>query len=131
MARNTSVDERRKYFRLRDGVTVALTTDNEFGEERSDLGWRASFCSTRDLSLGGLQIDLHDSLPRGSRVKLDIALADPDQIFARTGKVAWVRNVDKGFSYRTGIAFADAIGGRTDAWRDALLARYGESAIAV
>lgn len=123
------MDERRKYPRMRESATVSLTVATELGMHPSELGWRASFCSAADISMGGVRLSLHDRLLEGSRVTMDIALEDPDEVFIRSGKVAWVRDLDEGFSYTTGIAFADANSRRFDSWREALVTRYGTSAV--
>jgi hypothetical protein len=124
------MQERRAYPRLKERAAVALTLDAELAPEPRELGWNAAFCPATDLSIGGIQVELHERLPQDSSVKMEIALEKPDEVFVHSGRVAWVHDVVDGVAYATGIAFADANGSRLDVWRGALMARYGAAAVA-
>ncbi len=59
----------------------------------------------KDLSLGGVQINVGDFIPLNTVVNLQIHLTNPARTVPIKGRVAWVREVPQSERYDVGIEF--------------------------
>lgn len=61
-------------------------------------------CLSRDLSEGGIQINLNDFVPLGTELILQIQLA-PEKAVECVGRVVWVRGLPLMDRYQAGLEF--------------------------
>lgn len=54
----------------------------------------AIYCSTRDLSASGMQININVEMPVGQEVDIWIVLLENKGTFHLNGKVSWIRHQD-------------------------------------
>jgi Tfp pilus assembly protein PilZ len=82
-----------------------------------DLEGKTFFCSTADISVGGLRFHVHRALPLESLLKLLVALVDPLQTFTHVGRVIWLRETEEGRQYAVGVQFTDGEPEVNKAWQ--------------
>lgn len=85
------------------------------------------FCPIKDLSLGGIRIDLHEQLDPGTDVAVIVALDAPGERIMRMGRIAWFRETNGVRPYATGLQFSDAGAARSHVWRDAMIRRFPDA----
>ena len=108
----TNPQERRSSRRSRRAETlfVQLAAIIEGETQRRTLK-----CESADLSLGGLRIQVAETLPVGNSVEVWIKLTDSPQTFYLVGSVRWCAPTDHGAE--VGIAVTDGPATDFKAWR--------------
>ncbi|MFH0879219.1 MAG: PilZ domain-containing protein, partial [Lentisphaerota bacterium] len=66
------------------------------------------FCSTDDLSVGGLRFCVHTHVPVGAKLELNVALTNPVASFKHVGRVVWVREVQQENPFAVGVQFTES-----------------------
>ena len=110
--------ERRARARLQGSYRVAVTILT--APEAPRLVDDTFFCSTEDLSSGGLRIYTDRSVPVGTHLKLRIVFGWSYWEFSHTGRVVWVDEKQKGRTYQLGVEFTNPPGAAQTAWADIL-----------
>ena len=66
-------------------------------------------CTTRDLSLSGLKLVVHTSVPVDSMVRVLVVFTKPAAEFEHSARVAWVKDVDGGMvqQHELGLKFTE------------------------
>jgi hypothetical protein len=89
--------ERRKFPRVEDVLRINYQRANDILH---------SNCLTKDISEGGLRLNLYQKMAIGSVLKLGIYLQDTEEPAWVIGKVAWTRETPgKDYPYEAGIEF--------------------------
>jgi hypothetical protein len=91
------------------------------------LHHRSHFCPIRNVSLGGMRVDLKEELQTGMGVVVIVAFSGPPERVMRMGRIAWVKQSGKCELYQTGLEFSDAGGPHSHVWRDAMIRRFPEA----
>jgi len=79
--------DRRSEPRLLEKNSVAVTIISS--PETPQLEKETFFCSTADVSVGGVRLQSAIVPPVGARLRLLVALASPARSFVHAGRVAW------------------------------------------
>lgn len=84
-----------------------------------DLEGRTFYCSSRDISAGGLRFCVHTPVPAPTDLELEVKVRVPEDRFVHRGTVMWSREVEEdGFhAYYLGVRFNETLGNRQVAWR--------------
>ncbi len=92
---NANIEEKRLFRRVSCGQPVHFQSKDpaQFGG-----------CLSRDLSEGGIQINLNDFIPLGTELNLQIQLA-PERAVECVGRVVWVRGLPLMDRYQAGLEF--------------------------
>lgn len=109
--------ERRRQPRVevRDRVCVTVYPPNADAHEPDTF-----YCSTTDLSEGGLQFSGDTAFKKGQMLDLLVVRGSSFRGFEFRGRVAWVRTNPQSPSFSFGVAIADVSREVLLAWRDAL-----------
>lgn len=94
--------ERRRELRVIEENKVLLTMPEGSGSPGAGT---VSYCFTRDISAGGVQILTGVKLEPGRRVKLEISLSGSRKSIRAAGEVRWVREVYEGEVFEAGLEF--------------------------
>lgn len=97
-------------------VVVTVLSSPDVPELRN----KVFFCSTRDLSVGGLRLRMQVPVPPASILGLLVAMSDPIGAFRHIGRVAWTRRLPEGAAFAVGVEFTDTPRATRMAWRDAV-----------
>ena len=117
--------DRRTHDRLREENRVSVTVLS--AEEAPELEGKTFFCSTEDVSIGGLRLCIHVPAPIDSVLKLLVAFISPLRSFTHIGLVTWIKKTGGKYPYATGIQFTDsATREDADAWRGAIETKLGD-----
>jgi len=109
--------DRRKDDRFREKAQVAVTVLS--APEAPDLVDRTFFCPTADLSLHGMRLSVHVSVPVGAVIQLRVAFVNPLRAFTHDGRVVWGRKDETGrHPFALGVEFPQLPPAEADAWRD-------------
>ncbi len=60
---------------------------------------------SKDISTGGLRVQLPDFLPVKTRLKVEITLSNPPRYSWTTGEIRWVRKAATSDLYEAGVEF--------------------------
>lgn len=110
---------------MEEQESVAVTIVSVPGSP--DMENNTFFCTTEDLSAGGVKMYADRHVPRGSVVELRVAFSQPLRAFKHRGRVAWVKEVEGEGRYTMGVEFVDSDAGPMTQWRDVMRQRLGES----
>ena len=82
------------------------------------------WCTTRDLSAGGLQMVVHSHVPIGTKVPLRVVFVDPPAEFEHISHVVWTTTkcVDIVRTFSIGLEFASTDGQSGYKWSDLISA---------
>lgn len=109
--------ERRWHPRIpeEDKVTVTILAS----PDSPDLEGRTFFCSTRDISAGGLKFCVHSEVPVNARLEMRVEMRSPDDLFTHIGRVVWERELEEDgfFAHYIGVQFIETKENRQMAWR--------------
>lgn len=110
--------ERRWNARVNEQDRVTITVLH--APEADELEGRTFFCSTRDISTGGLRFCVHTFVPVASELELRVEVPAPADCFVHVGVVVWVREVEEDgmVAYHIGVRFSKTRDNRQIAWRD-------------
>jgi len=107
--------ERRKHPRIL-GEGPVFVKVIEAGEN-ADLRGETIYCSTQDLSTGGIRLAVDREVPVGSVLHLWIGLSDSPGSYMLTGRVVWARPAESGkTSHMVGIEFEEVPDGDMTTW---------------
>ena len=108
--------ERRASVRVpeRDRVSVRFVTT----PDDPQLEGAKFFCTTNDVSKGGLSFSTHTHVPVGSVMEITLFLTDPEMRFRHCGRVKWSTDVQEGIilRYTHGVQFTETKRGQDAAW---------------
>jgi c-di-GMP-binding flagellar brake protein YcgR len=107
--------ENRKHTRVAEQDSVAVTVLASPGAE--GLVNRTVFCTTEDLSAGGIRLRASVRIPSGSTVEMRVAVARPLKAFRQRGRVVWANEAASAGQYVLGVEFLEAKPGDLDQWR--------------
>lgn len=82
------------------------------------------FCSTADLAMHGLRLNVDQPIPVGTPVGVTVIFRSPAHHFRHVGKVRWLKNDESVASYTVGIEFAPKSNADMYAWREFLEATF-------
>lgn len=117
MAESDQDQDRRIDGRFSEEAQVAVTVLS--APEAPELVDRTFFCPTDDLSLHGMRLCVHVSVPVGALVQLRVAFIKPLRAFKHDGRVVWVRKDESGpHPYALGVEFPQLPPGEADGWQD-------------
>ena len=89
--------ERRRYPRLNDRLRINYQLANDVPHTN---------CITRDISEGGIRLNLYQKVQTGTVMKLGIDLKDQEEFAWAIGKVVWSRETPtQEYPYEAGIEF--------------------------
>jgi c-di-GMP-binding flagellar brake protein YcgR len=97
--------ERRGEIRLGREDSVAVTVLSAPGVP--DVEGRTFFCTTADVSVGGIKIVTDTRIPGSSVLEMRVAFSDPLQSFKHRGRVVWVSEMEDAKQYAIGIELLD------------------------
>ena len=106
---------RRRNPRLAERISVVMQLrdpDDAGTAHRKDF-----FCTTRDVSSGGIRLRHVDPVPCDSVVELLVAVTDPPQQFVHVGRVRWARRLPVSKLWLMGVEFTESTGRQMQAWR--------------
>lgn len=106
--------ERRKHERLSLEGPVFVKILSSTRDE--SLRGKTLYCSTKDLSLGGLRVHSEHDIPIGCTLHLWVGLSDSPGTYMMSGRVAWQK--DDGASYVVGIEFVNVENDELAAWKE-------------
>jgi len=97
-------------------IKVSIVSRNMF------LNRKQFWCTTRDLSGGGLKMVMHSNIPIGTMMRVKVVFIDPAATFEHMASVAWVKeNNDEVIKvYDVGIRFSSTLGKGNHEWEDML-----------
>jgi hypothetical protein len=98
-----------------DKVTVTILAS----PDSLDLEGRTFFCSTRDISAGGLRFCVHSDVPVEAMLELRVELVSPVDVFTHVGRVVWEKEMEEDgfFAHYIGVQFVETKESRQMAWR--------------
>ena len=108
------MEDRRVHPRLKEQNSVVIRVLS--APQAEYLKNQKFFCTTDDISAGGLRFCVTHDVPVGALLEITIALLDPLGTFKHVGKVVWIKQVDD-FKYALGLEFTDMSKNRRSAWR--------------
>ncbi|MDA0323329.1 MAG: PilZ domain-containing protein [Verrucomicrobia bacterium] len=113
----STAEDRRWHPRVpeEDKVTVTILAS----PDSLDLEGRTFFCSTRDISAGGLRFCVHSDVPVDAKLELRVELASPVDVFTHVGRVVWEKELEEDgfFAHYIGVQFVETKENRQLAWR--------------
>jgi Tfp pilus assembly protein PilZ len=82
------------------------------------------WCTTRDLSAGGLRMVVHSQVPIGTKVRLRVVFTEPPAEFEHLSHVVWstTKCVDIVHTYSIGLEFSSTDGQSDYKWSDLISA---------
>jgi len=100
--KQTKMEERRKFFRLRASVNVSYTKRKATEEEKST--------SSKDISRGGICLIVNEELQESDLLDLKISLPRYTKPIYAAGRVVWIKeitvgDVSRGKKFYSGIEF--------------------------
>ena len=110
------MDDRRAYPRLREKDSVVVTVLS--APEVPELENKTFFCTSEDLSSGGLKLRLSTHVPVGAVLGLRVAFTLPLGTFRHIGRVAWSEEGTDSKACLVGVEFTYTLSGRAAAWKD-------------
>ena len=91
------IKERRRYPRVNDCLRINYQMANDVPHAN---------CVTRDISAGGIRLNLYQKVQIGTVLKLGIDLRDHDDLAWAIGKVVWTKETPtREYPYEAGIEF--------------------------
>lgn len=80
------------------------------------------FCTTNDISEGGLSFSTHTHVPVGAVMEITLFLTDPEMRFRHRGRVKWSKDVQEDIilRYTHGVQFTETKRGQDAAWAHVL-----------
>ncbi|KPK97354.1 MAG: hypothetical protein AMJ95_09365 [Omnitrophica WOR_2 bacterium SM23_72] len=91
------IRERRRYPRINDCLRVNYQIANDIPHAN---------CVTRDISEGGVRLNLYQKVSTGTILKLGIDLRDHAELAWAIGRVVWTKETPaKDYPYEAGIEF--------------------------
>jgi hypothetical protein len=117
---------KRAFPRLKERDNVAVTVLCAAGSP--ELEGRTFFCTTDDISGGGLRFSNHTRIPEGSTLELRVTCSHPLRAFRHIGRVAWVNEVPEDRPYAEGVQFTGTPLATLIAWKDGLAKRMTTAA---
>ena len=107
--------ERRVHPRLEEENSVAVKVLGS--PEAKSLEGKTFFCTSEDISVGGLRFPAPEAVPVDGRLELRVAFVDPPDAFLHIGRVAWVQSDHQDFPFVLGVEFVDTPGERLEEWK--------------
>jgi len=104
--------------RILEANSVAVTILESPGAPQ--LENETLFCSTEDVSVGGVKLRSRVSPPIDSRLKLLVALGTPLCSFTHAGRVAWLGKRDENGRVEMGVEFTDTPDDVLAQWREVI-----------
>ena len=90
--------ERRRYPRINDILRISYQIAND------DLHYN---CSSKDISEGGIRLNLYENIKTGTSMKLGIYLEDVAQPTWTIGRIVWTKDTHgREYPYEAGIEFS-------------------------
>lgn len=118
--------EHRRHPRLFEKVETRVRIQSAPG--LPDLEGREFDCSSGDISLGGVRLNLEHPVPAWSLVELEIALSDPPAKYRFTGTTVWMEQPKTGGkACQIGIKLKISDNPMTESWKKALDKLKGQS----
>lgn len=114
----TTIQNRRRHPRLPEEDRVAVTVLT--AREAPELEKKTFFCSTRDISAGGLRllVSVRALVPVGAVLILRVAFNSPLRAFRQIGRVVWWRRAPTGAGrMMLGVEFDESACASMAAWR--------------
>lgn len=118
-------DEKRVHARLVEEDSVVVTIISIPGAPT--LQNRTIFCTTADVSAGGVRLHTDTGVPGGAVVELRVAISNPLRAFKQRGRVAWVTQLEGEDRYALGIEFLDRASSGMIQWKDMVRRRLKQS----
>jgi hypothetical protein len=113
MQENT--EERRNHQRLQEQNSVAIRVLSS--PDTPAMEGRTYFCTTGDLSAGGLRFNVQQSVPVGTMLELRVAFSQPISTYRHIGKVVWVKETEAAPPFAVGVEFTDTAPKEMAAWQ--------------
>jgi hypothetical protein len=107
--------DRRRYPRIPSKNAAVLTVHAGPGPE--DLVGRVLGCTTEDISLGGVRLQVSEKIEPGSLLELRVAAVSPPGVFLLKGRAAWTHESGSPGSWFLGIDAALSEEKNLVAWR--------------
>ncbi|OGX18967.1 MAG: hypothetical protein A3K83_04795 [Omnitrophica WOR_2 bacterium RBG_13_44_8b] len=90
--------ERRRYPRVNDILRISYQIGND------DLRYN---CSSRDISEGGIRLNLYENIKTGTAIKLGIHLEDVAQPCWTIARIVWIKGTPgRDYPFEAGIEFS-------------------------
>ncbi|NCC52658.1 MAG: PilZ domain-containing protein [Spartobacteria bacterium] len=110
-----NMDDRRTHQRLNEQNSVAVRILS--APEADALEGKTYFCTTEDLSAGGLRFNVSAPVPVGTVMEIRVAFSQPISAYRHIGKVVWVKeDTDQAPPYAVGVEFTDTAPNDVAAW---------------
>jgi len=110
-----NMENRRIYQRLNEQNSVAVRVLT--APEAATLEGKTYFCTTEDLSAGGLRFNVSAPVPVGTVLELRVAFSQPISAYRHIGKVVWLKETpDQSSPYSVGVEFTDTAPNDVAAW---------------
>ena len=110
-----NMENRRIHERLHEQNSVAvrvLTAPDE-----TSLEGKTYFCTTEDLSTGGVRFNVSVPVPVGTVLELRVAFSQPISAYRHIGKVVWVKEAPNQVPpYSVGVEFTDTAPNDVAVW---------------
>jgi c-di-GMP-binding flagellar brake protein YcgR len=119
--------ERRIHPRIRERNSVAVRVVS--APDTPSLVQKVFFCTTEDLSAGGMRFNVHTAVPVNSHLELRVAVKNPTGAYKHVGRVVWVKEMDGTQPYAVGVQFTDTPATTLAAWKEFValkLAQHGK-----
>jgi len=110
---------KRKFQRYEDPSAVKVKLYAVSGHE--DLNGSVLHCNTRDISEGGICLNVNRELPVDTPIKLRVAIADPPSSFVHQAVVRWSRQGLESGQFDAGLEFIGSSPTHMEEWRRLLL----------
>jgi len=121
---STAMRERRKEPRLQEQFRAVVTL---FEKTRDpEIESRTFFCSTKNISCGGLRLTSSEHIPVGTKLDLLIVLTWCFWGFTHSGLVVWSEADKKNNTCTLGIKLTTTSEATRIAWRDAIDDKLGQ-----
>lgn len=92
------MEEKRKYFRLKEGDSISYTIIPNYKSERM---------ITIDLSVGGIRFITEHFVSPDSVIKLELTLERAKRVVNAIAQVRWIRSIYDDERYEIGVEFID------------------------
>jgi hypothetical protein len=114
----TTIRNRRRHPRLSEEDRVAVTVLS--APDAPQLVNKTIFCSTADISAGGLRLNVRAPVPAKAVLILRVAFSSPLRAFRHVGHVVWRRSAEQGNAVTMGVELDEAACPSIVAWRDVI-----------
>ncbi|HBA84423.1 MAG TPA: hypothetical protein DCZ95_10050 [Verrucomicrobia bacterium] len=119
--------ERRIHPRIYENNSVAVTIVS--APEAPSLVKKVFFCTTQDLSAGGMRFNVSADVPVGTRLEMRVAVKSPSGAFKHVGRVVWVKEASGIQPYSVGVEFTDTPATTLAAWKDLVAMKLAQMSV--